>query len=168
MGLHPFDNSSQKINYYKPPEGQKAGDTFGATVGFHLYKGVANVGPTWTLLTFKGPTAGVGYQRDDLHQIAITFSPTPKPKAVQVGEKPTLEKTKKKLELMSLKLGTSHATNAEAQFKEEMAAWQKKKDAAEAASAAAHSAAADSARAANQNLVTYQAIQNLSQALTRP
>ena len=30
----------------------------------------------WTLQTFKGPANGVGYQRDDQHQIVITCAPT--------------------------------------------------------------------------------------------
>ena len=81
MGLHSFDDSQHSADIYTPqtagtpPSGASKSDNFGATVSFHIYKGVNAIGPTWTLQTFKGPTAGVGYQRDDLHQIVITFAP---------------------------------------------------------------------------------------------
>jgi hypothetical protein len=96
MGLHAFNKSQDGASYYAvgsgtPPPGQvsaKTADTFGATVFFHLYYGVTGIGPTWTLRTFKGPSAGVGYVRDDLHQIVITFAPAPAPRRAVPAPKP--------------------------------------------------------------------------------
>jgi hypothetical protein len=71
LGLHTFD--SIDVGVY-----QTAGaspDTFGATVSFDVFKGVDNVGPNWMLAHFQGPAGGVGYLRDDLNKIAVTFAP---------------------------------------------------------------------------------------------
>jgi hypothetical protein len=53
-------------------------DNFGATISFDVFKGLSSVGPTFTLTKFKGPTGGVGIQRDDMHKIVITFQPIAK------------------------------------------------------------------------------------------
>ncbi len=71
MGLHAFYHDS--TDTYDPTP--KPPDSFGATASFDVYKGITNLGPTWTLVNFKGPGGGLGYQRDDLHKIAITFVP---------------------------------------------------------------------------------------------
>jgi hypothetical protein len=105
MNLHAFRGSPTGANYYAQGllQGEqlypttpgtnnepkaKTADTFSITAYFKVYYGVNNVAPTWTLTTFKGPLAGVGYVRDDLHQVVITFAPVPIPSNKVVG-KPT-------------------------------------------------------------------------------
>lgn len=126
MGLHAFhrDNTSD----YSPTDTANKGatDTFGATVSFDVFKGMTSVGPTWTLVHFKGPGGGLGYQRDDLDKIAITFAPV----AYSTPKKG-----------MSPEIAGLSATHA------------------------SFNNAASIARAANQQLVTQQAIQQLGQVL---
>jgi hypothetical protein len=76
MGLHAFhrDNSSD-YSTDADPANNGSPDTFGATVSFDVFKGLTGVGPTWTLVHFSGPGGGVGYQRDDMNKIAVTFAP---------------------------------------------------------------------------------------------
>jgi hypothetical protein len=94
MGLHPFKKSQHGADYYASATqtidhpAAKTADTFGGTIFFNVFYGVSNVGPTWTLATFKGPTAGLGYVRNDLHQIVITFAPAPLPVATSAKPKP--------------------------------------------------------------------------------
>lgn len=161
LGLHSF-GSSQSTNIYQPASGGKATDNFGATANFHVYLGITNIGPTWTIRTFKGPSAGVGYSRDDLHQVVITFAPTmaivpippvrPKPK--EIGKEAPLFEQKR--------------------FNAELKAYQESVVAHEAAlrhnarAAAVNASAIDSARQANQTLQLNQAIQNLGQILANP
>ncbi len=71
MGLHAFRKDADSD--YATAAG--APDSFGATASFDVFKGVNNVGPTWTLQHFIGPTGGAGYLRDDLDKVAITFVP---------------------------------------------------------------------------------------------
>ncbi|HEY2528032.1 MAG TPA: hypothetical protein VGJ20_08815 [Xanthobacteraceae bacterium] len=74
LGLYAFV-SSHGSSYI--PASVKTGspDSFGATASFDVFKGVTSLGPTWTLTHFKGVAGGLGYQRDDLNKIAITFAP---------------------------------------------------------------------------------------------
>jgi hypothetical protein len=179
MGLHSFSRSQQGADSYQVPTAAgKAGDNFGATVSFHIYKGITNVGPTWTFVTFKGPTAGVGYQRDDLHQIVITFAPAAsKTAALPVPILPIFIPVipSKPAGLaegqVSPEVATNYA-NAVTAYNLAIATNQaavNNRNAIIAANAAApRNDAADTARTANQNLLTYQAIQNLGQALSRP
>lgn len=78
MGLHAFhpgDASDYTTGGTNNPAASGP-DNFGATASFDVFKGVNNVGPTWTLQHFIGPTGGAGYVRDDLDKVAITFVPT--------------------------------------------------------------------------------------------
>lgn len=77
MGLHAFrrDAGSDYSTGGNNPGSGGVPDSFGATASFDVYKGLTNVGPTWTLVHFMGPVGGAGYQRDDLDKIAITFVP---------------------------------------------------------------------------------------------
>ena len=79
MGLHAFhrDNASDYSTGSGDVASKGAPDTFGATVSFDVFKGMTSVGPTWTLVHFKGPGGGLGYQRDDLDKIAITLLQSP-------------------------------------------------------------------------------------------
>jgi hypothetical protein len=63
-------------------------DNFGATASFDVYKGVTSLGPLWTLVHFKGPVGGLGYLRDDLHKVAITFQPVAYQPPPAPGAKP--------------------------------------------------------------------------------
>jgi hypothetical protein len=127
LGLHAFA-SSDASTYI--PASVKSGspDSFGATASFDVFKGITGLGPTWTLTHFKGVGGGLGYQRDDLNKIAITFAP-----AKYVARPHGLEADLK---------------------------------AYGARRAAATSNAIEAARQANAQLVTTQAIQQLSQALS--
>ena len=74
MGLRAFAKSHFGATYYAQASGSgtapppptngeppaKTADTFSLTDYFKVYYGVNSVGPTWTLTTFHGPTAGVG------------------------------------------------------------------------------------------------------------
>jgi hypothetical protein len=60
-------------------QSSSSADNFGATVSFDVFKGITSLGPSFTLVTFKGPTGGVGMQRDDMHKLIITFKPVPLP-----------------------------------------------------------------------------------------
>ena len=76
MGLHSFHkDDSSDYSEATDPDSKGSPDSFGGTVSFDVFKGVTSLGPTWTLVHFKGPNGGLGYQRDDLHKIAITFAP---------------------------------------------------------------------------------------------
>jgi hypothetical protein len=70
LGLHTFRHGAA-ASYLT----SATGDSFGATVSFDVFKGVTSLGPTWTLSNFKGVGGGLGYQRDDLDKIVITFAP---------------------------------------------------------------------------------------------
>ena len=124
MGLHSFHadlGAKYKPNSIASPNS----DSFGATVSFDVYKGVTSLGPMWTLVHFKGPGGGLGFQRDDLHKIIITFAPTIYPIP------------KQGLAVADLALVKAQAT----------------------------SIATEAARAANNQLVTTQAIQELGNIL---
>jgi hypothetical protein len=79
MGLHAFrrDDASDYSTGDTTNPASIGGipDNFGATASFDVFKGLTNVGPTWTLTRFMGPVGGLGYQRDDLDKMAITFVP---------------------------------------------------------------------------------------------
>ena len=81
MGLHAFHRREGSDYGTGPanPGASGAPDSFGATASFDVYKGLTNVGPTWTLVHFLGPVGGAGYERDDLHKLAITFVPVAAP-----------------------------------------------------------------------------------------
>lgn len=72
MGLHSFEQTERGAMF---GTSAKSPDNIGGTVSFHIYKGVTGLGPNWTIVHFKGPVGGVGYNRDDLHQIAFTIVP---------------------------------------------------------------------------------------------
>lgn len=81
MGLHAFHST---VNRYAGTS-----DNFGATASFDVFKGITSLGPLWTLVHFKGPVGGLGYLRDDLHKIAITFQPVAyRPSTAPAGVKP--------------------------------------------------------------------------------
>jgi hypothetical protein len=76
MGLHAFHrDASSDYSTTGDPGNNGSPDTFGATASFDVFKGITNLGPNWTLVHFSGPNGGVGYQRDDLDKVAITFAP---------------------------------------------------------------------------------------------
>ena len=78
MGLHAFGLDTAAdfgVEGTVPSLISNNPDNFGATVSFDVFKGITNLGPTWTLVRFQGPVGGAGYQRDDLNKIAITFVP---------------------------------------------------------------------------------------------
>ncbi|WP_439923879.1 hypothetical protein [Nitrobacter sp. JJSN] len=139
MGLHSFTGEKDEAGYYQPASsGAKALDNFGATVQFHIYKGITGVGPTWTLQTFKGPSAGVGYVRDDQHQVVITFAPTAGT-FVEVPPKPTEPSPPKEHKGV---LGPDDAKIAKAeqdQYRADMADYNRKRT--RRAAAIAHNAA---------------------------
>lgn len=170
MGLHSFSSADKGADFYQPTVGNsKSLDDFGATVSFHIFKGVSNVGPTWTLQTFKGPTAGVGYTRDDLHQIIMTFAPSVLPAPIQhvppLPAKPKQEANKD---------GKFTEFSLNTKFQIEMNDYNAKiarRNAIISENAAAESIpydAAANARGANQILILTQSIQNLGQVSARP
>jgi hypothetical protein len=130
MGLHAFHpgDASDYTTGGTNPAANSVPDNFGATASFDVFKGVDNVGPTWTLQHFIGPTGGAGYVRDDLDKVAITFVP------VAYG-KPTK---------LTHRLAQATYTSRSRSF----------------------AAAVGRAQAANQQLVTTQAIQQLGQILS--
>jgi hypothetical protein len=88
MGLHAFRRDDASDYWQGSPLNQNKGDptddnpgaggapdSFGATASFDVFKGATGVGPVWTFSRFVGPTGGVGYLRDDLNKVVITFVP---------------------------------------------------------------------------------------------
>jgi hypothetical protein len=56
------------------------GDAFGETIQFILTENLNGVGPTWTLVHFKGPTGPlVGVQHKDTNKLIISFAPKSAP-----------------------------------------------------------------------------------------
>lgn len=55
-----------------------SGGAFGETIQFILNASLTAVGPTWTLVRFKGPTGNLGgAYRKDTNKLLISFAPTP-------------------------------------------------------------------------------------------
>ncbi len=79
IGLHTFPRAASKdvapARYIPTQTGQTSPDSFGGTVSFDVFKGITSLGPTWTITNFKGLGGGVGYQRDDLDKLVISFAP---------------------------------------------------------------------------------------------
>jgi hypothetical protein len=222
LGLHSFSDDHRGANYFAAltgtithPTVAKMADTFGATVFFNVFYGVNNVGPTWTLNYIKGPTSGVGYVRNDIHQAIVTFAPvakavpkpaqapqpgaapgpapTPKPKpAILEGLRPELPKQplvegeemeafrKTQNKIAQYDAAERNYTQDLVKYSLDVAAYNAKALAYQAQVArynadvlansqnAAAASAGDAARAANQNAATVQAVQSLSQQLSRP
>ena len=82
--LHSFDRSDAADTY--GPESAGTEGAFSATLEFDISKGLTVAGPTWTLTQFKA-SGGIGYQREDLHKLVITFVP----KNCPVPDKPPLK-----------------------------------------------------------------------------
>jgi len=139
IGLRAFRTASASTYV---PASVKTGspDSFGATVSFDVFKGVTSLGPTWTLSTFKGVGGGLGYQRDDLNKIAVSFAP-----AAYVPPPPT----------------PKHPEKTEA-----MEAYAAARAAYRSRLVQASTNAVEAARQANAQLVTTQTIQQLGQILS--
>ncbi len=80
LGLHSFHraanpNAAPAKYVPSPTNGPPSPDSFGGTISFDVFKGITSLGPTWTITNFKGVNGGVGYQRDDLDKIVISFAP---------------------------------------------------------------------------------------------
>lgn len=144
IGLRAF-STSRASTYIPATVKTGSPDSFGGTVSFDVFKGITSLGPTWTLSTFKGVGGGLGYQRDDLNKIAITFAP-----AKYVGPPPTPP------------VRGADEKEYSAMFKEYKAKLQEY----HAKFYGAQSQALEAARQANAQLVTTQSIQQLGQILS--
>jgi hypothetical protein len=60
-------------------------DAFGETVQFILTLNLNGVGPTWSLVRFKGPGALAGVSRKDTNQLIISFAPQAKKAAPAIS-----------------------------------------------------------------------------------
>jgi hypothetical protein len=79
-GLHSIVQS-QSDDFDTSSKTGSSPEAFGATISFDIFKGVSNLGPTWTLARFKGPTGGLGLLREDNDSVVISFVPPTKSKS---------------------------------------------------------------------------------------
>jgi hypothetical protein len=115
LGLHSI--TTDQADNFVAPSGGTSPDNFTATIEFDIYKGISNLGPTFSISRFKGPTGGLGYVREDLHKVVITFQAQERPssatsKLMQQSPNTSKVDTLASAKMAAVQNNSDHATRA--------------------------------------------------------